>query len=119
MAAAQLPTGLPRQIAPCNLKGWTLGLALAIKAWSSGMAYLVESPHAQASLAGAHVRAQERRLQRGSARSKLRSRLKLAQHEGSCRAIGGVGRHVRRQVSRCLVRIQCPLQEEAGMRQRH
>ena len=62
-AAARLPAGLPHQIAPCNLKGWPLGLALAsskcnLKGWPlglalamkarwSGLAYLVESPHAQ------------------------------------------------------------------------
>ena len=90
------------------------GIVQFISVWSQLIgqmqeAYLVKAPHAQAGLAGSYVRPHKGGLQGSCPGSKLGGLLELAQHQRSRRAIGGVGRHVRRQVSRCLVRLQSSL----------
>ena len=77
-------------------------------------ACLIKAPHAEASLAGADVRAHEGRLQSSRPGCVLRGRLELAQHERRGGAVGWVGRHVRRQVSRRPVGSQRALQWRAA-----
>ena len=82
-------------------------------------ACLIKVPHAETGLAGADVGTHKGRLQSGRPGCILCGRLEAAQHERCGCTVGWIGRHVRRQVSRCLVGRQRSLQWRAATDDAH
>ena len=77
-------------------------------------AHLIEAPHAQAGLAGAHVRAHRARVKLYRIFRVVGSLAVLAQHHGGRRAVGRVGRDAGRQRRRRLVLRQRALLRGKG-----